>query len=79
MSEDEAQQFCEMALRLGLNARVGRSMIVQHDTMEECYEVAINGGDPRGVRVWLRSPRRAVRYLGWIRIRAGQLHAKGDL
>ena len=34
--------------------------------MTQAYEVEVNGGDPRGVRLWLDSPRKVLRYIAWL-------------
>lgn len=34
------------------------------------YEVSVNGGDPRGVRVWLDTPRQVMRYARWLASRS---------
>lgn len=39
---------------------------VQFNGMTQAYEVAINGDDPRGVRVWLKSPVQTMRYIAWL-------------
>lgn len=38
----------------------------QFNEITQAYEVAINGGDPRGVRIWLKSPRQTMHYMAWL-------------
>ncbi len=47
--------------------------------MTQTYEVAVNGGDPRGIRLWLKTPRQVLRYITWLAAAAPTVEGGDDL
>lgn len=70
MTEEEATRLVEMLQRVRPELKARAS----HNAMTHTHEVEINGGDPRGVRLWLTSPRHVLQYLAWLlrRVRTNQ-------
>ncbi len=66
MDEHEAMRLVALLRR----ERPGLRPQTCYNDTTQAYEVDITGGDPRGIRVWLTSPRAVMRYIAWLRRRA---------